>query len=70
MRSKSGSTFVEAAMIFPVLILIIAGMISGALTMYEEVKGDSLLHRSAVLSQINVAGADICLIMRAEWVLK
>lgn len=57
----------EAAIIFPILILVVAGMISCALTLFEEVKNDSQLHTTAVES---VSFADIRLIMRGIWILQ
>lgn len=70
MKSRNGSATVQAAMIFPVLILIVAGMISIGLSMYEDVKSDSQLHRDEMLSEVNAGGIDISLIMRGKWILK
>lgn len=70
MKRKTGSTFVEAAMIFPLVILLIAGIISVSLSMHTEVVNDSHAHKDAVLSEKNVAGADIGFIMRAKWIVQ
>ena len=70
MKNKTGSTFVEAAMIFPLVILLIAGIISVSLSMYTEVVEDSCAHKDAVLSDQNVAGSNISLLMRGKWILK
>lgn len=70
MKRKTGSTIVEAAMIFPLVILLIAGIISVSLAMYTEVADDSRAHKEAVLSDENVAGASIGSLMRGKWMLQ
>ena len=70
MKTKSGSTFVEAAMIFPLVILLLAGIINVSLLIYNQVAADSRSHKDAVLSDKNVAGADIGIIMRGKWISK
>lgn len=70
MKGKRGSTFVEASMIFPLVVLLIAGLISVSLTMHSEVMEDSEGHREELLSDKNAAGADIEFLMRGKWILK
>lgn len=70
MRSKSGSSIVEASILFPILILIVAGMISCALAIFQEVKQDSQLHAAAVEPFSIASFADIRLIMRGLWILQ
>jgi len=70
MKSKRGSTIVEAAMIFPVAILLVAGIIHVSLTMYAEVSEDSSAHIARVLSGENFEGADLCLILRGKQIVR
>jgi Flp pilus assembly protein TadG len=70
MRSKSGSSIVEASILFPLLILVVAGMITCALAIFQEVKHDSQLHAAAVESSSVVSLPDIRLIMRGIWILQ
>jgi hypothetical protein len=70
MKNKTGSTFVEAAMIFPLVILLVAGIISVSLSMYVDVVEDSQMHKDAALSDQNLAGFDIGILMRGKWILQ
>ena len=70
MKNKTGSTLVEAAMIFPLVILLLAGIIHVSLFMYEDVVKDSRRHRDEALSDQSLAGADMGTIMRGKWVLE
>ena len=70
MNNKRGSATVEAAMIFPLLILLVASMISIAIWMYEDIRVDTQLHRSLAQSDLTIAGADIYLLMRGIWIMQ
>lgn len=59
----------EAALIYPLVILMLAGMIRHALFLYAEVQRDCQIHQEELLSTTNPANADICLIMRGKWLL-
>ena len=68
-RSRKGSATVEAAFIYPMIVLLLAGTIRYALFLYTEVQKDCLLHQEALFSTVNPAGLDICLLMRGEWLV-
>ncbi|NCB41526.1 MAG: pilus assembly protein [Clostridia bacterium] len=70
MKNKNGSTIVEAAMVFPLAILLIAGIINVALTIHSEVAEDSRVHMSKVLSSENFEGLDLCFIMRGKQIFQ
>ncbi len=68
-RSKRGSAIVEAAWIYPMVVLLLAGFIRYALFLHEEVRKDSLRHQEEMLSTNDPAGLDICMLMRGKWLL-
>ncbi len=68
-RSRQGSAAVEAALVYPLVILLLASVIRQSLFLYGEVRDDSLAHRDEILSTFNPAGADVCLLMRGKWLL-
>lgn len=70
MRQKAGSTFVEAAMIFPLVILLVVGIINVSLSMYEDVAEDSQRHQDAALSEQSLVGTDMGNLMRGKWILR
>ncbi len=68
-RSKRGSTIVEAAWIYPMVVLLLAGFIRHAIFLHEEVRNDSQRHQDEMLSATNPAGLDLCMLMRGKWLL-
>lgn len=65
--SRKGSAAVEAALIYPLVILLLAAVIRQSLVLYGEVRSDALSHQEEIQSISNPAGADICLLMRGKW---
>lgn len=70
MKQKNGSTFIEAAMIFPLVILLVCGMINISLEMYRDVVEDIQKHKEAVQSEESAAGIGIGNLMRGKWILQ
>ncbi|MDD3537915.1 MAG: hypothetical protein PHH65_06625 [Eubacteriales bacterium] len=66
-RAKTGSATVEAALIYPLVILLAAGLIRQELVLYEEVQSDCEIHREALISTLEPAGIDVCLLLRGQW---
>ncbi len=69
-QPRRGSAIVEAAVIFPVVILVMLGIIRASMFLYSEVREDSLRHRQQLnedMEQRRWAAEDI---MRGKWVLK
>ena len=61
---RRGSTVVEAALIFPLVVLIIAGVIGLSLQILEETKTDALRHREEALDPRILSTENI---MRGVW---
>ncbi len=68
MNGKSGSAMVEAALVFPLVILITAGFIRIAVGMHEHVASDSASHRSAVCGEIGKDRFDAVDTLRLRWI--
>ena len=64
LKGSRGSTMVEAAMVFPLVIIIVAGVIMTGLRMYGHVRDDAAFHRSEVLSEKKITAEDI---LRVKW---
>lgn len=70
MNSKSGSTVIEAALIFPLIVLIAAGLISRGASMYAHVKEDSIDHRNKAIAEAAGLSIPTEAILRGRWVLE
>lgn len=51
-KQRSGSAMVEAALVMPIVILIVAGLISIGVELYERVRESSLSGREETLEYI------------------
>ena len=68
--SKKGSAIVEAAMVLPVVILIIAAIIDCGLQLYSNVKISSENHIAEADADIEGKELDVPDILRTGWVFK
>lgn len=66
-RGSRGSAIVEAAMVFPLVILIVFGVIFTGLNMYGSVRDDAATHKEAATEEKNIYPEDI---LRASWLMK
>ena len=64
--SKRGSSIVEAAVVFPLVALIVIGVIYTGMSMYQSVRSDAEYHESAAHQEKMLYPEDI---LRAEWLL-
>ena len=64
-----GSAVVEAALVFPLVVLIIAGVISLSLGVMEETKEDALRHRTEAREALDPRILSTENIMRGVWVI-
>ena len=68
--SKKGSAIVEAAMVLPVVILIIAAIIDCGLKLYSDVKLGSETHIAEADADIEGKELDVPDIFRTGWVFR
>ena len=64
---RRGSTVVEAALVFPLVVLIIAGVIGLSLQILEETKTDALRHREEAREALDPRILSTENIMRGVW---
>lgn len=64
LKGSRGSTMVEAAMVFPLIILIVAGVIMTGMRMYGHVREDAAYHRSEAQSITSITAEDF---LRGKW---
>ena len=64
-----GSAVVEAALVFPLVVLIIAGVISLSLGVMEETKEDALRHRTEAREALDPRILSTENIMRGVWLI-
>lgn len=64
-----GSTAVEAAMVFPLVVLIIAGVIGLSLGVLEETREDALRHRTEAREALDPRILSTENIMRGVWLV-
>ena len=64
-----GSAIVEAALVFPLVVLIIAGIISLSLGVMEETKADALRHRTEAREALDPRILSTENIMRGVWLI-
>lgn len=67
--SADGSATVEAALVFPVAVLICAGVISCALRIEARVKDDAMRHRKEAGEYADARIINTENILRTVWVL-
>ncbi|MCF0151391.1 MAG: pilus assembly protein [Firmicutes bacterium] len=70
MKAKEGSTFVEAAFVFPLVVLITAGLIDLGSGLHCAVKEDSLRHRQQAEEEVQSLAVPTEAILRGRWVLR
>ena len=61
-----GSATVEAAMVFPLVILIVLGVIYTGMDIYASVRSDAELHKSAASDERLLYPEDI---LRTKWLV-
>lgn len=66
LKGSRGSTLVEAAIVFPLVILICAAVIMTGLKMYSHVIDDASEHRSEADTKREITVEDI---LRGKWTL-
>ena len=64
LNGSRGSAMVEAAMVFPLVILIVAGVIMTGLKMYSHVRADAVFHKSEAQAELMITAEDI---LRGKW---
>ena len=64
---RAGNSTVEAAMIWPLIILIMAAMISKGFDMYSEVEASAAADKAWAEEKLGNCGCEA--IMRTEWFL-
>ena len=64
-----GSAAVEAAMVFPLVVLIIAGVIGLSLGVLEETREDALRHRTEAREALDPRILSTENIMRGVWLV-
>lgn len=68
MGSKRGDAMVEAAVVYPLVILIIASMLSISIELYSRAKATAEVNRAAVTASLGETPYAVT-IRRAEWIL-
>ena len=66
---RSGSVVVEAAFLYPLVILLLAGVIRLSLTILEETKTDALRHREEAVESLCPHPLSVENVMRGVWIL-
>lgn len=69
MNSRRGSASVEAALVFPLIILIAAALISIGSGLYESVKSTSLSHMEKARQEAEGSVISAERIMRGRWII-
>lgn len=64
---RRGSAVVEAALVFPLVVLIIAGVIGLSLQILDETKTDALRHREEAREALDPCIISTENIMRGVW---
>ena len=64
-----GSAAVEAALVFPLVVIIIAGVISLSLGVMEETRTDALRHRTEAREALDPRILSTENIMRGVWLI-
>ena len=64
-----GSAVVEAALVFPLVVLIIAGVIGLSLDVMEETRADALRHRTEARAALDPRILSTENIMRGVWLI-
>ncbi len=65
---KDGSAMLEAALIFPLLVLMIAGIVNCALYVQSHVRQDAEKHRAEASEYLNSSMLRPEAVLRLEWV--
>lgn len=65
----SGSTFVEAALVFPLVVLLLAGLIGLSLNIMEETRADAQRHREEAREALDPHLLSTENILRGVWLL-
>ena len=65
----NGSAIVEAALVFPLVVMIIAGVISLSLGVMEETRTDALRHREEAREALGPRILSTENIMRGVWLV-
>lgn len=65
-RGSRGSTMVEAAMVFPLVMIITAAVIMTGLKMYAAVRTDAEMRKSGSRTEKTVTAEDI---LRGKWTI-
>lgn len=68
MVSKRGDAMVEAAIVYPLVILIIVSMLSISIELYTRAKETAAANRADVVSSLGETPYAV-MIRRAEWIL-
>jgi len=69
-NSKKGSSTVEAALVLPVLILIIVSIISASMRYEKDIESTSLMHLTRAYEGIEDTSSNPEDIVRARWLLE
>ena len=69
-RDNRGSSIVEAAVVYPIAVLICVGIISAGLAASDHVQEDSLKHRDDVLSDLKGRLISCENSLRGVWILE
>jgi hypothetical protein len=64
-----GSAIVEAALVFPLVVLLIAGLTGLSLQVLDETKTDALRHRTEAIEALDPKILSTENIMRGVWVM-
>ncbi len=64
-----GSAVVEAALVFPLVVLLIAGTIGLSLRVLDETKADAQRHRAAAQEDLDARILTTENVMRGVWLL-
>ena len=65
----SGSAVVEAALVYPLVVLILAGLISLSLNIMEQTGADAARHREEALRSLEPGLLTTENVLRGVWVL-
>ena len=66
---QDGSAAVEAALVFPLVVILIAGVIGLSLQIMEETENDAFRHRSEAREALDARILTTETIMRGVWLL-
>ena len=68
--NKRGNATIEAALILPLVFLIVAGVISASFTLCDRVKDHAADNRSAAAAAPGVSDRILCDLVRGRWLLQ